>query len=209
MSQKVLVIGDYEEAPWHPLSAIEEQLKQLLPEHDEVDVTIDRSLLREETLSNYDLLISYVDAWEKKLAPEEIGGLLRFVAAGGRFLCIHNGVSLQTTYEYAQLVGAKFTGHPPYQTLQYNITQEHDITAGLESFKMDEELYCFEFDPFTEKTVVLECTNGEQTMPAAWYHSYGQGQVVYLAIGHDSQSFANNSFQQLVKNSIAWLASSK
>ncbi|MNE91636.1 Trehalose utilization [compost metagenome] len=83
---------------------------------------------------------------------------------------------------------------------------EHDITEGIEDFKLDEEPYRFEFDPFTEKTVLLEYEADGETYPAAWCHRYGQGRVVFLMPGHHEPTFRHPAVRKLILGAATWAA---
>jgi uncharacterized protein len=147
-----------------------------------------------------------VNCWNKKLELKEISGLLCFVASGGGLLVIHNGISYQSNAEFSQLVGAKFIGHPPYQKIFYKVGEkEHSILECVHDFEMDEELYNFELDNFCDKEILLTASDGINYSPAVWVKRFGNGKVVYLAPGHDINSFKNDSFRSLIRNSALWV----
>jgi uncharacterized protein len=203
---KGIVIGDYLDAPYHKLGAVEEELKEILSNSVELTFTEDRDYFNYNKLSEYDICILYVDCWGKKLGEEQMAGLLCFIASGRSIVTIHNGISYQSNAEFAQLIGGKFIGHPPYQKLTYNIVkEEHPIVKGISDFEMEEELYTFELDNLCDKEILMTATDGNITAPAAWIKKYGKGKVVYLAQGHDKKSFENLSFRKLIKNSVEWL----
>jgi type 1 glutamine amidotransferase len=200
-----IVIGNYLEAPYHKLGSIEGELRSILSTSGELTFTEDRAYFDYEKLSRFDICILYVDCWEKRLSEEQMAGLLSYTASGGKLLIIHNGISYQNNPEFAQLVGGKFIGHPPYQKLSYKIVKgEHPIVEGITDFEMEEELYTFELDNLCDKEILMTATEGVSTAPAAWVKAYGKGKVVYLAPGHDKRSFENESFRKLIENSVLW-----
>lgn len=201
-----IVIGDYLAAPYHKLSSVENELRDILSSNVDLSFTEDRAYFNYEKLSRFDICILYVDCWEKRLSHEQMAGLLCYTASGGKLLIIHNGISYQNNPEFAQLVGGKFIGHPPYQKLNYKIVKdEHPIVKGISDFEMEEELYTFELDNLCDKEILMTASEGVSTVPAAWVKTYGKGKVVYLAPGHDRKSFENASFKKLIKNSGLWL----
>jgi uncharacterized protein len=207
---KAIVIGDYSNPAYHPLKNIEGSLKDVLSDKVNLTFTEDRDFFNYEKLSEFKLCILYVDSFGKKLSSSHIAGLLAYVLNGGGLLVIHNGISYQDNAEFAQLVGAKFINHPPYQKLKYKVQGVvHPILEGIEDFEMEEELYTFEFDNFSNHEVLLHASNAEITMPAAWFKNYGSGRVVYLAPGHDVNSFSNSTFRQLIANSVLYVAKTK
>jgi uncharacterized protein len=203
---KGIVVGDYLSAQYHPLKNIENELSEILSDKIDLTFTEDRNKFHREELSKFDICILYVDCWNKKLELKEISGLLCFVASGAELLVIHNGISYQSNTEFSQLVGAKFKGHPPYQKIFYTISEkEHPILEGVHDFEMNEELYNFELDNFCDKEILVTASDGINYSPAVWVKRFGNGRFVYLAPGHDINSFKNDSFRSLIRNSALWV----
>jgi type 1 glutamine amidotransferase len=204
---KVLLIGDDSDAAWHPLQPARQELEQILGSEFELTVSADYNRFAELCRDDFALCISYTDCWNRDLTSEQTAGLLRFVAGGGGLLAIHNGISLQRSYELLQVIGGKFVTHPPYQPLKYYATAEgHPLLDGVEDFTVDEEPYMFEFASHTPRKVFLEFEFEGTRYPAAWEHTYGLGKVVYLQPGHCSDSFKPASYRKLVLNSARWAA---
>lgn len=210
MSIHALLIGHNQDAPYHPLHAVEERLKTIFGDVVELTVAEGTAALRPEAIRPYELCISYTDSWKTAPAAEEAAGLLQFVAGGGGLLAIHNGISLQASPELCQLIGAKFTGHPPYTSLPFHKTDsEHPLSKGLEAFTMDEEPYRFELDPHAGLDLLLTYTHEDQEWPAAWARRFGLGRVVYLAPGHHLPSFLDEAYSSWVASAALWAAGSR
>lgn len=206
-SIRTLLIGDITEAPWHPLEPARVQLESILGEPFDLDSTEDYERLAGLDKEQYPLCISYTDCWDRDISSEIAAGLLRYVASGGGLLVIHNGISLQVRYELLQMIGGKFTEHPPYQTLHYYGTDaEHPLLKGVDDFVLDEEPYHYELDPFTPRNVFLEYEFEGRRYPAGWEHTYGLGRVVYIQPGHHSPSFDSPAVRQLIVNGANWCA---
>ena len=125
--KKILIIGDYTKMIYHPLSGVDKELTEILSDF-QVDNTDDYQQFLVENLKRYDLCISYTDQWKEKLTDEQTAGLLTYVCNGGGIIFLHNGIALQSRYELAQMVGAKFIGHPEMKELLYTPTApEHRI----------------------------------------------------------------------------------
>lgn len=212
--KQALVIGNNADAPYHPLNAVQERLQQILKEDFELTVSLDYDQLAGDALENYDLCISYTDRWEEAVSAEQAAGLLTYVAKGGGLLVVHNGISLQVRPELAQLIGAKFTEHPPYTELEFGVAADfgnasHPVVEGIEPFTLAEEPYRFEFDPFCAKKVLLTYRHEGQEWPAAWAHSYGLGKVVFLMPGHHLPSFQHPEVAKLLRGGAKWAAKAK
>lgn len=202
---KALLIGDNSEEAWHPLEPVQQQLAQIIGISVTLTVTDNYDSLKDLSREEFDIVISYTDCWRRNLTPEQTAGLISFVAGGGGLLAIHNGISLQRSYELAQMIGAKFITHPPYQPLSYHgIEPVHPLLEGVPDFAMEEEPYVVEFDPFAPVKVFLEYEYQGRRYPAAWELSYGLGRIVYLQPGHDARSFEPEPFRQLIRNSVVW-----
>ncbi|WP_258171346.1 ThuA domain-containing protein [Paenibacillus sp. R14(2021)] len=204
---RLLLLGDNARALWHPLAPVKEQLDAMLGSAFDIFVSEDYDALASLHERDYDALLSYADCWESKLTPEQTAGLLRFVSQGGGLLVIHNGISLQVSYELAQVIGAKFIGHPPYQPLTYvRAAFDHPLLEGVSDFTVEEEPYRFELDTFTPRRILLEFDYEGARYPAAWEHPYGLGRVVYLQPGHCAASFQPASYRRLIVNSLRWVS---
>lgn len=205
--KKALLIGSYTHPKLHPLQGIDSQITYLLNEMFTVQCTENHKMLKESNLYPYDLCIAYSDLWDEKVSPQQTAGLLSYVSGGGGLLVLHNGISLANRYELAQLIGGRFKGHPPIRKLMFTpAAPEHDIMNGIEPFELEEEPYRFIFDPFTDKTVLLEYEYEGEVLPAAWCHTYGIGRVVFLMPGHHEPSFMQPPFRTLVTQGAKWAA---
>lgn len=212
--KQALVIGNNADAPYHPLDAVQEQLRQILQDDFELTTSLDYDQLASGALENYDLFISYTDRWEEAVSAEQAAGLLTYVANGGGLLVVHNGISLQVRPELAQLIGAKFIEHPPYTELEFGVAVDsggasHPVVEGIQPFTLAEEPYRFEFDPFCAKKVLLTYRHEGQDWPAAWAHSHGLGKVVFLMQGHHLPSFQHPEVAKLLRGGAKWAAKAK
>ncbi len=207
---KALLIGDYTAAPYHPLGAVEEQLRQVLEEEWQVTATEDYDYLQMDNLSAYQLCISYADRWDHPITSSQTAGLISHVARGGGLLVLHNGISLQARPEAAQLIGARFTDHPAYQELEFQVENStHSMMRGITSFTMKEEPYRFDIDAFSDHEVLLTYRHEGQDWPAAWVRQYGLGRIAYLMPGHHLDSFLHAEYAKLVRNGACWAGQSR
>ncbi|KKO54705.1 ThuA domain-containing protein [Paenibacillus sp. DMB20] len=203
--RKALLLGSYTHPKFHPLQGIDSQISHLLIDMFTVQCSENLKMLKESNLYPYDLCIAYSDLWDEKVSPQQTAGLLSYVSGGGGLLVLHNGITLANRYELAQLIGGRFNGHPPMEKLSFTpAAQGHDIMEGVEPFEMEEEPYRFIFDPFTDKTVLLQYEHEGQYWPAAWCHTYGIGRVVFLMPGHSEPSFLQAPFRRMIVQAAKW-----
>jgi uncharacterized protein len=209
MSIRTLLVGHNESAPYHPLNAVQERLAEIWGGDFQVTPEVGTAALCKETIGAYELVVSYTDSWKTPAAPEEIAGLLGYVAQGGGLLVLHNGMSLQAAPELAQLAGAYFTGHPPYAELEFQVTEEgaaHPLSSGLPGFTLDEEPYRYDMDPLVKVQVLLTYRHEGGEYPAAWIRPYGLGRVAVLAPGHHLPSFQHEEYSRWVRQAALWAA---
>jgi type 1 glutamine amidotransferase len=204
-SKKCLLLGDYTHPKFHPLQGVDKQISHILNDVMTVQCSENKNMLLEDNIQQFDLCISYIDLWDEKVSPKQTAGLLSYVSQGGGLFVIHNGISIEGRFELAQLMGGRFTGHPPYQSLSFCASQhEHAITEGIQPFELEEEPYQFEFDPFTEKQILLEYKMDDKWYPAAWSLTYGQGRVTFLMPGHHEPTFKQPEIRKIILQAAQW-----
>lgn len=204
---KALALGSYTEVKYHPFAGVDREIEQILVNDLQVHSTEDYGLLNPETLSDYKLVISYTEFSDEKIPAEQSGALLSYVAGGGGLLVVHNGISMQRNQELGAMLGAHFTHHPEFTSLQMTIpAREHPIMQGIEEFTIDDEPYYYEKHPYFETTVLAEYLHEGKMRQAAWCHEFGLGRVVYLMPGHHLPSFSVEPFRQMIRRGGLWAA---
>ncbi|GAB6991229.1 ThuA domain-containing protein [Paenibacillus pini] len=206
--KKSLLLGDYTHPKFHPLQGVDAQISHILNDVMSVQCSENKNMLLAENIKHFDLCICYIDLWDEKISRQQAAGLLSYVSQGGGLLVLHNGISIgNRRHEMAQLLGGRFIGHPAIQPLSFRVSEgQHAITGGIESFELDEEPFQFQFDPFTEKAVLLEYKQGDEWHPAAWKHNYGLGRVAYLMPGHHEPSFLHPQVRKLILQAAKYAA---
>jgi len=203
-NKKILVIGDYETARFHPLKGVDERLVKILKDY-EVTCTENYAHLTSEELKKYGLLINYADAWQTRGTRQSAGAILSYIAEGGSMLTFHSGIIMSSMPEMEFLQGGHFTGHPEACELTYSPTEtEHQILEGIQPFTIFEEPYRINMAELAEPEILLTYFHDGQDFPAAWTLLYGMGKVVYLSVGHQAKSFDNEMYAKLILNSVAW-----
>ncbi|MHA6482193.1 ThuA domain-containing protein [Paenibacillus sp. strain BS8-2] len=204
---KALALGNYTNVKFHPFEGVDREIEACLEDVAIVRCTGDYGVLNKETLSEYELFISYTDFANEPLPQEQVAALLQYVAGGGGLLVIHNGISMQRNKELMTMIGGKFTSHPPFTSLPVSWTSvDHPITRGVPEYVIDDEPYRFDMMPHFETAILAEYSHEDRTWPAAWAHEYGLGRVVYLMNGHKLSCFESQPFRQLIKQAGQWAA---
>jgi uncharacterized protein len=128
--------------------------------------------------------------------------LLRFVNSGGGFLGTHSASdTLHGWPAYAELLGGEFASHPPPLTATLTVEDGgHPATRGLPaSFELHEEYYDFVSPPSGRVLITRE------GRPLVWTRRHGKGRVLYDALGHFSETWANPLQRRLLKQGLAWV----
>ena len=194
--------------------------------------------IRTDALTNYDagdaietghLLVSYTS--QVPVADAQCAALQRFLERGGRWFAVHASNSVRDNPHLPRLLGSRFVGHPPYRHFSVSITKPDDpLTQGIEPFEVDDEIYVIEHADDIE--VLLHTRWGGDAMgrqveedirPLMYHRRFGEGGVLYLALGHCNRPFdkprpdapdapdrrgpwALPAYQELIKRGIQWAA---
>jgi type 1 glutamine amidotransferase len=201
--KKTLLLGDYKNPDWHPLRGVDEEIKCILEGFD-LTISEEYPYLKLSDLQEYDLIINYIDAWDKRAGSDFAGALLGYVAEGGALLTLHSGIIAHSLPEIEQLIGAAFIDHPPHEIIEYVYAGPHPIMKEVQSFSIDEEPYQFNMDNLAQVHMIMDYVYKGEKYPAAWLRSYGKGKSCYLSMGHESASFTNKGFSNLLRRSALW-----
>jgi type 1 glutamine amidotransferase len=209
--KKALLLGDYSHPlghPSHPLTEVDKEIEGIFKDIFSLTCTEDYNILTSEHLRDYDLCILYVDCWGKMVGKAFTHNLYNFIKDGGGILIIHNGISLDSNIEYAEMVGAKFLGHPPRAKLTVKSTGSNDyIMDGISEFEIEDEPYRFEMFNNSEKSIFMIYYHEGKTYPAGWTRQIGKGKLVYIMAGHDTKSFENVAYRKIILRSGLWTLS--
>jgi uncharacterized protein len=201
--KRALLLGtDRRTAPYHPIDPLAQRLPDILAPGYSVEQSTRPSDLM--TIDEFGLLVLYADLWDQPFAAEHAGAILSFVARGGGIVVVHAGLSVQSRSELAEMIGARFTGHPAQQDLLLSPVAEHPIVNDVEAFTIHDEPYMFETSGLAERLVFLEYALDGRQYAAGWLRDYGLGRVVFLMPGHAADSFEHPTYRRLLRNAAEW-----
>jgi len=203
---QILIIGDNEVAPYHPLEAVKDELSDIFSPFGSLQFSTDEHAFGLLDTSVYHLCISYIDRWKKEMPKEDLNRLKTYLQNGGRILVLHNGLSYQENSEFAAVTGARFTGHPPRQPLLFTAAAETIVNNAYAAFTMNEEPYQFAFSEDADSEYFLYYTMNGKKYPAGWIRRpEGKGIVMYVMPGHDKQSFRDGTYADMLRGYVSWL----
>jgi type 1 glutamine amidotransferase len=146
---------------------------------------------------------------------EEQGAAIKdFVNAGNGFYALHNcsNISLSSK-NYRDVMGGAYISHPPLRPFQVRATpNKHPITEGINPFMVTDEQHYVNYDK-DPKYIILEAQNldglafqnlGTKSI-SGWAYDFGQGRVVFTAVGHTIHAMWTPEYLEIQKRSIRWL----
>jgi hypothetical protein len=138
----------------------------------------------------------------------ELAALSEWVRAGGGLLALHStAVAARTQPELKALIGGSFVSHPPKgRFLAAPMLGQHPITAGIEAFQVEDELYTLDYDPGV--TILLVTLSSGRAHPLVWTRKDGKGRIVYIALGHDETTWNLPNFRRLLVQTVMYLTRS-
>lgn len=159
--------------------------------------------------------------------PAQQAALKDYIGNGGGYVGIHgaggDGAYLWRWY-VDDVIGAQFKGHPINPHIQPATIKvedpQHPAMVGLPaSWQRADEWYSFAKAPRKPGYHILatldESTYKPRTFfgrdlamgddhPVAWWHCVGKGRVLYSALGHTAESYAEPLYQQMLQGAIGW-----
>ncbi|MFT7633374.1 MAG: putative membrane-bound dehydrogenase-like protein, partial [Mariniblastus sp.] len=158
-----------------------------------------------ENLRRYDALVVYANIDEIDDASTK--AILDYVAGGGGFVPLHCATyCFRNQPELVALMGAQFERHGT-GVFQAEIDKpSHELMRGYGGFKSWDETYVHTRHNETDRIVLEYRADQEGREPWTWVRTQGKGRVFYTASGHDSRTWMNRGFQNLIERGIRWAA---
>ena len=146
---------------------------------------------------------------------EEQGAAVKdFVSAGNGFYALHNSSHISlSSKNYREVMGGAYIGHPALRPFQVHASENnHPITEGMRSFIVNDEQHYVAYDKHP-KYILMEAENldglkyedlGTRSV-SGWAYDFGNGRVVFTAVGHTIHAMWNPQYIEIQKRSIRWL----
>jgi type 1 glutamine amidotransferase len=198
-----------------------------------IDYTTNFYDLSANLLKPYQLFVCFRDSLEPAIDPERIGlpvggpswiseeqgkAVQDFVSAGNGLYALHNSCDISNgSKNYREVMGGAYNGHPALRPFKvWIVNKDHPVTQGVEDFMVTDEQHYpfFDKDP---KYLLLRGENidgltyghGQEnlgtTSNSGWAYEYGQGRVVFTAMGHTNHVMWQPEYLKMQKNAVRWL----
>jgi type 1 glutamine amidotransferase len=132
--------------------------------------------------------------------------LVDWVRNGGTFAGVHSASDTwHSVPEYLDMLGAEFVSHPPdYTGTIVADDPNHDATRDLITpHALLEEYYVFQRIDVNAMHLLLSLREPE-FRPLAWEKTFGDGRVLYTALGHRIDVWQSAWFQSHVRGMMQW-----
>jgi type 1 glutamine amidotransferase len=177
-----------------------------------VTATEDPGAFRPAELAGYRAVV-FLSTTGDVLDPAGRSALEAYVRGGGGFVGVHSASDTEYGWPfYAELVGARFAGHPAVQPVTVRF-RPGALTAGLPAtWRVTDEPYNFRGRPRGVQVLATldESTYSGGTMgadhPIAWTAEVGRGRSFYTGLGHPDAIYADPVFRTLLAAGIRYAA---
>ena len=226
---RVLILTGSNNHSWRETTPALEKLLEATGDF-QVDTTVPPQGITRENLAKYDVILSNWNNWgggskaaEDAWTAETRAAYLEFVRSGKGHVTVHaGGCSFYEGWpEYRKVVliywnlGA--TGHGRQHEFPVRIEKcDHPLAGAIEAFSMHDELWNRP-GVVEEATVLASAYSAKKDEPGStdvWEPTlvaatYGKGRCVGTLLGHDAKTMEDESFQQLLIQSVRWAATGK
>jgi type 1 glutamine amidotransferase len=175
-----------------------------------------------ENRSKYDVLVFY-HMWQK-ITDEQKAIFADCIRQGKPVVALHHSIcAFDDWEEYWHIIGGKYFHKPTivdgkeYPACSYIhdlhftanvVDKKNPVTKGVNDFELFDETYKgYWVEPGVKP--LLTTTDTTSTPVIGWTKIYGKGRIVTLQSGHDSPTFQNPNFRQLLKQSVEWVSNVK
>lgn len=195
-------------AKYHDTNFARLELLKLLAEDEDISTRVADSFSDVDAIARARLLITYT--CDLRPTADEQVALGEFLNNGGRWFALHaTNAILEFTDsgkvdtpdlapDFMQMLGSRFVAHPANQKISVRVTDvAHALTEAIDDFEVEDEepYYC---ESLGSQTVLLEASYREPSQgyvqtdygtdrashPQMYIHPFGQGEVLYLSLGH-------------------------
>jgi type 1 glutamine amidotransferase len=135
------------------------------------------------------------------------GHLLR----GGGLLGMHTAsICFDDWPEWGAILGGTWnwsrSNHPPAGPMTVRLSRpDHPLLAGLSGFSVRDECYGF-LDLRPDVFGLIESEHSGAAHPLLWTRHYGDGRVVYDALGHDESAYRVPEHREIIRRAAYWSA---
>ena len=156
------------------------------------------------SLTSYEAIIFYFH--KSKLEDTALEAVERYIFNGGSLLAVHSAsASFKQNKRYFNLLGGKFINHgkiEPFTIKQASIPDSP--FQFTDDFTVEDELYIHKYKEDVSIHYYSEVNQKKE--PVVWTRELGKGKIAYCSLGHRASVFKIPQVQQIIEQSVKWLA---
>jgi uncharacterized protein len=180
-----------------------------------------------EILSQFDAVV-FNNVSGDVFTPDQRAAFQAFLEQGGGYVGLHAaGDNSHEAWDWymTDVIGTTFVGHPMSPQFQQATVRVEDRTHPATdhlaaAWSRTDEWYSFDRSPRDVPGVTVLATLDESTYdpgsffgtelamgadhPIVWWRCVGSGRVLYSALGHTAESFAEPEYVTLLQDAIGW-----
>lgn len=166
----------------------------------------------------YDVLLFY-HMWQS-ITPEQENNFAECIRSGKPVVALHHSIcAFDDWEEYRRIIGGKYfhkktiIDGKEYEPCSYIhdlhfraiiADRNHPVTKGVQDFDLFDETYKgYWVDPSVKPLITT--AEASSTPVIGWTKNYGKAKIVVMQSGHDSPTFQNPDFRQLLKQAIEFV----
>ena len=154
----------------------------------------------------------YRAEWAYRMPQSSRDTLMKFVEAGGALLGLHTAsICFDDWQQWGSVLGGQWqwgiSHHPPLGPVSVRPTENrHVVSNGIQAFEMIDEIYHdLKLQPDVVPLLEGGTAAGVDVQPLVWAREFGNGRVVYDALGHNAASVNQPQHRQLLQQAARWL----
>ena len=234
---------------YHNIDHARLELLKLLAEQPRIKVQVGADYSDINAICDAEFLVTYT--CDVIPTAQQTERLQTYIHGGGKWFALHGTNSIleflapgpdgtplvdcpDRNVPFMEILGSQFMSHPPIHDYQVLATEpEHPLVKGIPTFTVDDELYLCKFhgeyqtllhthwsEPVAN-FVREDWVKDSDVQPVFYLHPYGQGQVLYLTLGHcrgkydmqpimeeypvpEDGAWRTEEFYELLRRGIGW-----
>jgi type 1 glutamine amidotransferase len=234
---------------YHNIDHARLEILKLLADHPRIKVQVGADYSDIDAICASDFLITYT--CDVIPSESETQRLSHYINSGKKWFALHGTNSILRFLEpdasgapqvdcpeenvpFMEILGSQFMSHPPIHDYDVLVTDpDHPLVKDIPTFQVDDELYLCKFhgkyqtllhtqwsDP-VENFLRDDWMKDSNVQPILYIHPYGEGQVLYLTLGHcrgkydmqplmeeypvpEEGAWRTEEFYELLRRGIQW-----
>tara|TARA_B110000093_G_C12798285_1_gene337662 strand:+ start:75 stop:764 length:690 start_codon:yes stop_codon:yes gene_type:complete len=152
---------------------------------------------------------SYRADWAMRLSPAGRAAIISHLHDGGALLGLHTAsICFSDWHQWGDILGGSWqwgrSWHPPQEFVSLTPSR-HPLMEGIAVFDVFDELYsALELRAGIETLLIGNSTGSDVSQPVLWLNRFGNGRIVYDALGHDAAAVYQTDHAHALRRAVCW-----